>query len=143
MTMQVGLWIDHREAVIVTLSADGVSEQVVDSKVEGHVRYSGGTGSGGRGTRAGEGEDKRERYFEGQLARFYDEVIATHSGCGRHPHLRARRSQDGAEEAYRASRARYPHRGCRDGRQDDARSNHCQGAPALCARRPVIQRVTQ
>lgn len=76
MTMQVGLWIDHREAVIVTVSADGVSEQVVDSKVEGHVRYSGGTGSGGRGSRAGEGEDNRERHFEGQLAKFYDEVIA-------------------------------------------------------------------
>jgi len=76
MKIEVGLWIDHREAVIVTVTAEGISEQVVHSKVEGHVRYSGGTGSGGRGSRAGEGEDKRERSFEGQLAKYYDEVIA-------------------------------------------------------------------
>ena len=76
MTMQVGLWIDHGRAVIVTVSAEGTSERVVDSKVGKRVRYSGGTASGGRGSREGAGEDKRERYFEGQLAKYYDEVIA-------------------------------------------------------------------
>jgi hypothetical protein len=76
MAKQVGLWIDHREAVIVTVSAEEISESVVESKVEKHVRYSGGTASGGRGSRGGEGEDNRERHFEGELARYYDEVIA-------------------------------------------------------------------
>jgi hypothetical protein len=77
MTTQVGLWIDHRNALIVTVTDDGISEKTVDSKVDRHVRYSGGTASGGRGSRIGEGEDKRERYFEGQLARYYDDVIAS------------------------------------------------------------------
>jgi hypothetical protein len=81
MTKQVGLWIDHRKAVIVTVSAEETSEEVVESKVEKRVRYSGGTGSGERGSRAGEGEDKQERYLEGQLARYYDEVVAKLRGA--------------------------------------------------------------
>jgi hypothetical protein len=32
--------------------------------------------SGDRGSRGGEGEDKRESYFERQLATYYDDVIA-------------------------------------------------------------------
>jgi hypothetical protein len=81
MTTQAGLWIDHRRAVIVTVSGEGVSEKVVDSNVEKRVRYSGGTGSGERGSRGGEGEDKRERYLEGQLDRYYDEVVADLRGA--------------------------------------------------------------
>jgi hypothetical protein len=81
MTVQVGLWIDHREAVIVTVSGAGISENVVHSQVEKRVRYSGGTASGGRGSRGGAGEDRRERRLEGQLARYYDEVIANLRGA--------------------------------------------------------------
>ena len=143
MTMQVGLWIDHREAVIVTVSADGISEQVVDSKVEGHVRYSGGTGSGGRGSREGEGEDKRERYFEGQLAKYYDEVIA---------HLR---DADailifGPGEAKTELKKRIEHHGLgthiagvETVDKMTQRQISTKSAPALCTRPSVIQRVTQ
>ena len=41
MTTQVGLWIDHRKAVIVTLSDEGDATTLVESNVERHVRYSG------------------------------------------------------------------------------------------------------
>jgi hypothetical protein len=79
MVTQVGLWIDHRKAVIVSISGEEVATRLVESNVEKRVRYSGGTGSGGsRGSRAG-GEDTRERRFEGQLGEYYDEVI----GCVR------------------------------------------------------------
>jgi hypothetical protein len=74
---QAGLWVDHRKAVIVTVSDEGDTTQVIESNVEKHVRYSGGPGSGGsHGSREGTGEDTRERHFEGQLSKYYDEVIA-------------------------------------------------------------------
>jgi stalled ribosome rescue protein Dom34 len=74
---QVGLWIDHRKAVILTVSGDGEATRIIESNVEKHVRYSGGAGSGtSHESRPGTGEDTRERHFEGQLAKYYDEVIA-------------------------------------------------------------------
>jgi hypothetical protein len=77
MTMQAGLWIDHRKAVIVMVSDEGDATRLVESNVERHVRYSGGAQSGAsRESRPGTAEDTRERHFEGQLSKYYDEVIA-------------------------------------------------------------------
>jgi hypothetical protein len=74
VTTQVGLWIDHRRAVIVTLSDEGDTTKVVESDVEHHVRFSGGSG-GSRGSREGGGEEARERHFEGQLSKYYGDVV--------------------------------------------------------------------
>jgi hypothetical protein len=74
MTTQAGLWIDHRKAVIVTGSGDGEISRLIESNVEKHVRYSGDSG-GSHGSRAGTAEDIRERHFEGQLRKYYDDVI--------------------------------------------------------------------
>ena len=68
MTTRAGLWIDHRKAVIVTVSDEGEKTRVIESNVERHVRYSGGAQR--------EPEDTRERRFGGELGKFYDEVIA-------------------------------------------------------------------
>ena len=77
MTKQVGLWIDHRKAVMVTVAGEEITENVVESSSAKRVRFSGGTASGSRGSRgAAGGEDTRERHFEGDLAKFYDRVIA-------------------------------------------------------------------
>jgi hypothetical protein len=77
MTLQAGLWIDHRKAVIVTVSDEGDATRLVESNVERHVRYSGGAQSGAsHESQPGGGEDTRERHFEGQLSKYYDEVIA-------------------------------------------------------------------
>jgi stalled ribosome rescue protein Dom34 len=71
-----GLWIDHRKAVIVTVSDEGEATRLVESNVERHVRYSGGVHSGAsHESQPGTGEDTRERHFEGQLNKYYDEVI--------------------------------------------------------------------
>jgi len=73
---KVGLWIDHTQAIIVTVSGKDVSQSRVESNVEKHVRYSGGPGSSdSHGTRAGGGEETRENRFEGQLNKYYDEVV--------------------------------------------------------------------
>jgi hypothetical protein len=76
MKTQVGLWIDHRNAVIVTISKAGEKTERVESDVEKHVRYSGGSAGGSRGSREGAGEDTRERHFAGQLSKYYEDVIA-------------------------------------------------------------------
>jgi stalled ribosome rescue protein Dom34 len=73
---QVGLWIDHRNAVIVTISKAGEKTERVESDVEKHVRYSGGSSGGSHGSREGAGEDTRERHFAGQLSKYYEDVIA-------------------------------------------------------------------
>jgi hypothetical protein len=78
MAVQVGLWIDHRKAVIVTVSEEGDATRVVESNVGRHVRYSGGAHSGkSHESQPETGEDTRERHFTGQLNKYYDEVI----GC--------------------------------------------------------------
>ena len=78
MTTLVGLWIDHRKAVIVTISDEGDATTLVESNVERHVRYSGGaqSKSASHESQSGTGEDTRERHFEGRLNQYYDEVIA-------------------------------------------------------------------
>ena len=68
MTTQAGLWIDHRKAVVVMVSDSGETTTLVESNVGRHVRYSGGP-------REGKGEDNRERHFEDQLTKYYDDVI--------------------------------------------------------------------
>lgn len=67
MPTQAGLWIDHRKAVIVTVSGDGDTTKTIQSDAEEHVRYSGGDR---------EPEDQRDRRIGHELDRFYDAVIA-------------------------------------------------------------------
>jgi len=72
MKTGAGLWIDHRKAVVVMISTEKEETRVIESNVEKHVRYSGGPGR--------EPEDRRDRRFEGELDKFYDEVIAAIRG---------------------------------------------------------------
>lgn len=77
MKKEIGLWIDHREAVIVILS-NGVEEtKHIASNSEKHIRYSGSSHSKNpQGSKEVTGEDQRDRRFENILNRFYDRVIA-------------------------------------------------------------------
>jgi hypothetical protein len=77
MTTQVGLWIDHRKAVIVVVSDEGDATRLIESKVEKHVRYSGGGHSNAsHESQPGTAEDTQDRHFEGRLDKYYDEVVA-------------------------------------------------------------------
>ncbi len=69
MTKQVGLWIDHRKTVIVSLTGKKEETQVIQSNMEKHVRYSGGA-------QDVSAENQRDRRFTGDLGKYYDEVIA-------------------------------------------------------------------
>ena len=78
MNTRVGIWIDHRKAVIVSASADRVTVKTLESKVGPHSRYSGRAGSTmPEGGPQDEGGEKRyeERYGQ-RLEQYYDEVIS-------------------------------------------------------------------
>jgi hypothetical protein len=74
MSHKVGIWIDHKRAVIVRLSADGVSTTAVDSGIGPHGRR-------GRGypapdaPRPGGAEKNHEERYRRHLERYYDEII--------------------------------------------------------------------
>ena len=71
MKSAAGLWIDHREAVIVMITDEGEETKQITSNMEKHVRFSGGTIS-----EEGGAEDQRDRQFTGHLNKYYDEVVA-------------------------------------------------------------------
>jgi hypothetical protein len=70
MKHKVGLWIDHRKAVIVTVTDSGEETQRITSHMEKHVRFSGGD------SEDGSGEDVRDRQFGNHLNTYYEKVMA-------------------------------------------------------------------
>ena len=66
---EMGLWIDHRKAVIAFASGDGEEIKQIESDMEKHVRFSGGAADLTE-------EDMRDRRFTNQLNKYYDAVIA-------------------------------------------------------------------
>ncbi|MEP7288202.1 MAG: hypothetical protein ABI947_20815 [Chloroflexota bacterium] len=73
---EVGLWIDHRQAVIVTLLDQGESTKRVTSNIEKHVRYSGASHSQNPEGHDDSSENRRDRRFDDELDKYYDDVIA-------------------------------------------------------------------
>jgi hypothetical protein len=77
MKKGVGLWIDHRKAVIVIVTDKGDETKEIASNIEKHVRFSGGPHSGSAdGRLQATAEDQRDRQYENHLNRYYDEVVA-------------------------------------------------------------------
>ena len=70
MKKVIGLWIDHRETVIVILTDKGEETRRLESDIEKHVRFSGGA-------QMDMAEDMRDRRFTNRLNKYYDEVIAS------------------------------------------------------------------
>ena len=71
-----GVWIDHRRAVIVTISEGGEETQEIRSNVEKHL----GRIDGVRSTEPFEAQrvnadDSHEREYTGHLKHYYDRVI--------------------------------------------------------------------
>jgi stalled ribosome rescue protein Dom34 len=75
MKTSAGLWIDHREAVIVFISAKGEETKVIKSNVEKQQ----GRFDGVRSTESYEAlqvpaDDRQQNSFTGHLNNYYDEV---------------------------------------------------------------------
>src|SRR5512144_2836435 len=77
MKKEIGLWIDHREAILVILT-DGEEEvRHITSNSGKHIRYSGSSHSKTpEGSKEVTSEDQRDRKFGNQLNAFYDKIIA-------------------------------------------------------------------
>jgi hypothetical protein len=77
MKRVVGLWIDHRKAVIVAIVGEG-KEIILTMKshMEPHVRFAGSSRSKGNQSLEATSEDMRDRRFADHLNTFYDEVIS-------------------------------------------------------------------
>ena len=67
MNLTVGVWIDHKKAVIVSASEGRVTTRTLESDVAAHPHF-GGQQDGG-------GEKKYEERYRDRLERYYDEVI--------------------------------------------------------------------
>ena len=68
MSHDVGVWIDHKKAVIVSIAEGQVSSRTLESDVGAHPHYS--------GSREGGGEKKYEEHHNQDLDRYYDDVIS-------------------------------------------------------------------
>src|SRR5678815_2241769 len=66
MSQDVGVWIDHKKAVIVSIAAGQVTTRTLESDVGAHPRYSGFQSGGGK---------KYEERHNQDLDRYYDDVI--------------------------------------------------------------------
>jgi hypothetical protein len=77
MKKELGLWIDHRKAVIVTIENEVEVTREVQSNMEKHVRFSSDTHSKApNASKESTAEDMRDRQFGDHLADYYDGIIS-------------------------------------------------------------------
>jgi hypothetical protein len=78
MKTKVGLWIDHRKAVVVAVTDKGEETGLVISKAEKHLSRSGDSSlEGSHDSRQVPADDSRQKRLTGNLNIYYDAVIAS------------------------------------------------------------------
>jgi hypothetical protein len=76
MANRIGIWIDHRRAVIVTVLDQGEQIDTISSNVEKHAERAGDSPLKGRyEAQQVPADDKRQRALTGHMNAFYDTVI--------------------------------------------------------------------
>jgi len=77
MSTNVGLWIDHRKAIVVSITDDKEKRELIRSNVEKQLRRSGDSPlRGSYESQQVPADDRRQRTLAGQLNTYYDAVIA-------------------------------------------------------------------
>ncbi len=77
MKKEVGLWVDHRKTVIVTIENEVEEVREIKSNMEKHIRFSSGTRSKAHNDLQGStAEDMRDRQFKDHLGRYYERIIS-------------------------------------------------------------------
>ena len=69
MKRKVGIWIDHRRTVIVSVTDEGEETSLIRSDMEKHVRYS-------DSPQEDSAEDQRDKRFTDHLNKYYDVIIS-------------------------------------------------------------------
>ena len=78
MKTRVGLWIDHRKAIVVAVTDKGEETALIISKVEKQLRRSGDSPlKGSFEPSQVPASDSRQKTLTGQLNIYYDAVIAS------------------------------------------------------------------
>lgn len=81
MRTKVGLWIDHRKAIVVTVTDKGDETRLMISRVEKQLRRSGDSPLKGRYEQQVVADDSQQRTFTGHLNSYYDAVVASIGGA--------------------------------------------------------------
>ena len=77
MMKRIGLWIDHKKAIIVTQSEQGETVQQIESGMGRHVRYRGAAHTKSPySAQYQQGDNQLDNKYTEQLKKFYDKVIA-------------------------------------------------------------------
>ncbi len=77
MNAKIGLWIDHRKAVIAVVSGGKEKVNVIESKVDKQLGRYDGVRSTARFDRVQvQADDSQDRGFMNQINKYYDKVIA-------------------------------------------------------------------
>ena len=74
MDRNVGLWIDHKQAYVIS-GQDGIVE-VIPSHIVPPAHYSGGTQLGGKLNQKADAEYRKSDRFRLQLKKYYQQVIS-------------------------------------------------------------------
>jgi hypothetical protein len=82
MSSTAGVWIDHRQSVVVTLTADGEHIAHIASNVEKHPERAGDSPlKGSYEAHQVPADNSRQRALTGKLNVYYDTVIAALHDC--------------------------------------------------------------
>ena len=77
MEKQIGLWIDHKKAVIVILEGKKEELRKIESNMEKHVRYKGGArGKTAYSPQFLSAETQEDRRYREHLNKYYQRVIS-------------------------------------------------------------------
>jgi len=77
MTNNIGLWIDHKKAILVIQSEEGEEIETIESEVGRHVAYRGASHTKAPfSAQYQQGDDQLDNKFNEHLNKFYDKVIA-------------------------------------------------------------------
>ena len=76
LKVEAGLWVDHREALIVVLRKAGEETRRIQSNAEKQLRRTGEPSVGRFEYQVVPADDSRQRAYSGYLARYYDEIVA-------------------------------------------------------------------
>ena len=82
MKTNAGVWIDHREAILVALTESGEETRRFQSNVERQFGHSKNLEQGSHEASPAQADDSRERDYTGHLAPYYDEIISHLSDAG-------------------------------------------------------------
>lgn len=82
MTKQIGLWIDHKRAVILTMSERGETMQTIESGVERHATLRGVKRSRTPySAQYQKGDDQLDKQFNGLLKKYYGQIATALRGA--------------------------------------------------------------